>query len=331
MTDTPSIANIGARIHSIEKMLDKLSEQRDGEHLYIIAEALRKITAELDDLEQAEIEAAQGCALMARRRKDGAHFWVDSLFYIWLHLNCKFEVGMAKLKKTTLKHLSTVIAKMNGGDESRCHSLILVARKERLFTVGGRGLNAAEMEPADYGAALLLGASLAAPGLATRQVKMLQTARLVDWQVEVKDGCVPDGWVSDRTDQYGSPVLPRFLPDEPDDLAGFLEELFASVSMGEWSFHEEDQFRVSEDDKAFTIFALFDGSRHKEVRQSVWGGMSDSDPTPNHFAWEFMFEVRKPVSVDPCFGYIDRIIHSDVLFALQDLARGRIEMESDHV
>ena len=124
------------------------------------------------------------------------------------------------------------------------------------------------------------------------------------------------------TDACGFPLLPSFLSDMPADLAGFLEELFASVFAGEWSFQDWDQFRISDSYGRFAIAFVVHGARYSEGKASGRGEVSDDERTPAHYGWEFVFHVEKPTEHHEFFGAVDRVIYSNALKALQELARG---------
>ena len=224
-----------------------------------------------------------------------------------------------------LKHLAALIEKMNGGDTARTNSLVMVARKAGLFTTGGRGPNAPEMWPTDFGRALLLGTTLATPTRAAETVKTLEAAQPFIVKIDPMDG----GGFRDRTpddvtgtDYLGFPFLPSFLSDMPDDLAGFLEELFTSVLAGEWSFQDWDQFRVSDAYGRFEVACVLHGQRYPEGMLTGYNEVADDERTPAHYGWEFVFRVEKPTEHHEFFGAVDRVIYSNALKALQELARG---------
>lgn len=226
-----------------------------------------------------------------------------------------------------LKHLAALIEKMNGGDTARTNSLVMVARKAGLFTTGGRGPNAPEMWPTDFGRALLLGTTLATPTRAAETVKTLEAAQPFIVKIDPMDGggfrdVDPDESRLTGADVYENPYLPSFLSDMPDDLAGFLEELFASLFAGEWSFQDWDQFRVSDSYGRFEISFLLHGARYIEGKASGYNEVSDDERSPAHYGWEFVFHVEKPTEHHEFFGAVDRVIYSNALKALQELARG---------
>ena len=226
-----------------------------------------------------------------------------------------------------LKHLAGLIEKMNGGDTARTNSLVMVARKAGLFTTGGRGPNAPEMSPIDFGRALLLGTTLATPTRAAETVKTLEAARPFMVKIDPMDGggfreVDPEESRLTGVDGYDNPYLPSSLSDIPADLAGFLRELFVSVFAGEWSFQSWDQFRVRDAYGRFEVSFLLHGARYIEGKASGWNEVSDDERTPAHYGWEFVFHVEKPTEHHEFFGAVDRVIYSNALKALQDLVRG---------
>jgi hypothetical protein len=226
-----------------------------------------------------------------------------------------------------LKHLATLIEKMNGGDTARTNSLVMVARKAGLFTIGGRGPNAPEMWPTDFGRALLLGTTLATPTRAAETVKTLEAARPFIVKIDPMDGggfrdVDPDESPLTGADAYENPYLPSFLSDMRGDLAGFLEELFASLFAGEWSFQDWDEFRVRDAYGRFEISFLLHGARYIEGKASGYNEVSDDERTPAHYGWEFVFHAEKPTEHHEFFGAVDRVIYSNALKAFQELARG---------